>query len=150
VPEELERPRLGVLWRGDRRTDAPSPRADRGLGALYAAFDRLPRVVEQVPYGDDVVEEVREQLLTLDGVLVWVNPIQDGQDRRLLDQLLRDVASQGVWVSAHPDVVLQMGTKEVLYRTRHQGWGSDTGRYQSMDDFPAASPSAWRGWAAWS
>jgi len=29
--------------------------------------------------------------------------------------LLRDVASQGVWVSAHPDVILKMGVKEVLF-----------------------------------
>ena len=78
-------------------------------------------VVEQVPYSDDAIGEVRQQLLTLDGVLVWVNPIQDGHNRRLLDQLLRDVSSQGVWVSAHPDVLLRMGTKEVLSRTRHLG-----------------------------
>lgn len=56
-------------------------------------------VVEQLPYSDDAVDEIREQRLTLDGVLVWVNPIQDGQDRRLLDQFLRYASSQGVWVS---------------------------------------------------
>jgi hypothetical protein len=135
-----ELPRIGVLWRGDRRAQAPAPRADRGLGALYAAFPRLPVVVEQVPYSDDLVDEVREQLATLNGVLVWVNPIQDGQDRSLLDQLLRDVTSQGVWVSAHPDVALQMGTNEVLYRTRKLGWGNDTGLYRSMDDFTRNFP----------
>jgi hypothetical protein len=133
-------PRIGVLWRGDRRAEAPTPRADRGLGALYAAFGQLPVVIEQVPYGDDVAEEVRAQLLTLDGVLVWVNPIQDGRDRRTLDQLLRDVSARGVWVSAHPDVALQMGTKEVLYRTRHLGWGSDTKLYASVDDFTRNFP----------
>jgi len=133
-------PRIGVLWRGDRREQAPSPRADRGLEALYAAFGRLPVVLEQVPYSDDLVDEVRKQLLTLDGVLVWVNPIQDGQDRRLLDPLLREVSSRGVWVSAHPDVVSQMGTKEVLFRTRHLGWGSDTNLYPSMDDFTRTFP----------
>lgn len=140
VTEGPERPRIGVLWRGDRRAEAPAPRADRGLGALYAAFGPLPVAVEQVPYSDDVVEEVRQQLLTLDGVLVWVNPIQDGQDRRLLDQLLRDVSSQGVWVSAHPDVVLQMGTKEVLYWTRHLGWGGSTSLYRSADEFTRNFP----------
>jgi hypothetical protein len=31
------------------------------------------------------------------------------------------VASQGVWVSA--DVILKMGVKEVLYRTKDLGWG---------------------------
>src|SRR6478609_6382003 len=133
-------PRVGVLWRGDRQAEAPAPRTDRGLGVLYAAFGRLPVVVEQVPFSEDAMVEVREQLLGLDGVLVWVNPIQDGRDRRLLDRLLREVTSKGVWVSAHPDVVLQMGTKEVLYRTRHLGWGSDIGLYRSIGeltrDFP--------------
>jgi hypothetical protein len=140
MAEGEKRPRIGVLWRGDRKADGPAPRADRGLGALYAAFGRLPVVVEQVPYGDDLVDEVRAQLATLDGVLVWVNPIQDGQDRGLLDQLLREVSSQGVWVSAHPEVAFRMGTKEVLYRTRHLGWGSDTSVYRSMDDFTRNFP----------
>jgi hypothetical protein len=53
---------------------APAPRADRGLDVLYDAFDALPVLVEKGPYGDDLVNEVRQQLLTLDGVLVWVNP----------------------------------------------------------------------------
>lgn len=98
-------------------------------------------MVEPVPYNDDLVDETRAQLMGLDGVLVWVNPIQDGQDRRLLDPLLREVSSRGVWVSAHPDMVLQMGTKEVLYRTRHLGWGSNTHLYPSTGDFTAPSLS---------
>src|SRR5215203_3161341 len=126
--------RIGVLWRGDRRAEAPAPRADRGLDGLYAAFDDLGVTVELVPYSADAVEEVRHQLLGLDGVLVWVNPIQDGQDRRLLDRLLRDVSSHGVCVSAHPDTVLRMGTKEVLFRTRDLGWGSDTALYSNIGD----------------
>ena len=97
-------------------------------------------VVEHVPYSDDALGEIREQLLTLDGVLVWVNPIQEGQNRGFLDQLLRDVSSQGVWVSAHPDVVLQMGTKEVLSPTRPLGRGSDTSLYRSADEFTRTFP----------
>jgi hypothetical protein len=76
----------------------------------------------------------------LDGVLVWVNPIQDGASRALLDPLLREASAQGVWVSAHPDVILQIGTKEVLYRTRRLGWGSDTALYQSAADLAAGLP----------
>ena len=45
--------------------------------------------------------------------------------------LLREVARAGPWVSAHPDVILKMGVKEVLYRTRHLGWGTDTHLYRS-------------------
>jgi hypothetical protein len=57
-------------------------------------------------------------MLELDAVLVWVDPIVRGQDRRVLDALLRDVAASGVVVSAHPDVIDAMGTKEILYRTK--------------------------------
>jgi hypothetical protein len=54
---------------------------------------------------------------------------------------LRDVASRGPWVSAHPDTILKMGTKEVLYRTKHLGWGSDTHLYRNAAEFRAAFPS---------
>ena len=108
---------------------------------MYEAFARLPVDLEPVPYSDDAVEQVRKQLLTLDGVLVWVNPIQDGANRALLDPLLREVAAEGVWVSAHPDVILQMGTKEILYRTRDLGWGSDTSSYRSFAEFASNFPA---------
>jgi hypothetical protein len=65
-------------------------------------------------------------------VLVWVNPLQDGKTRHALDTMLREVAAHGPWVSAHPDTILKMGTKEVLVRTRHLGWGTDTHLYESM------------------
>jgi hypothetical protein len=55
--------------------------------------------------------------------------------------LLRDIAAHGVWVSAHPDVILKMGVKEVLYRTRELGWGTDTDLYRSAEDFEARFPS---------
>jgi hypothetical protein len=69
----------------------------------------------------------------MDGVLVWVNPLDDGKGRSRFDLLLRDVAAHGVWVSAHPDVILKMGVKEVLYRTRGLGWGTDTDLYVSVE-----------------
>jgi len=37
--------------------------------------------------------------------------------------MLRELAASGVFVTAHPDVILALGTKEVLYRTRDIGWG---------------------------
>jgi hypothetical protein len=140
MSQERETPHIGVLWRGDRRAEAPLPRADRGLRPLFDAFARLGIAVVPVAYSDDAAAEVRDQLLGLDGVLVWVNPIQDGASRALLDPLLREVSSKGVWVSAHPDVILQMGTKEILYRTRHLGWGSDTSRYRSAGEFASGFP----------
>jgi hypothetical protein len=83
---------------------------------------------------------VRAQLATLDGVLVWVNPIHEGRNRANLDALLREVAARGVWVSAHPDVILKMGTKEVLHRTRTMSWGCDTALYRTAKAMRAELP----------
>lgn len=140
MTQEQQTPRIGVLWRGDRHAEAPWPAADRGLGPLFDAFAELPAVIVPVPYSDDSTGEVREQLLGLDGVLVWVNPIQDGASRARLDPLLREAAAAGVWVSADPGVILLMGTKEILYRTRHLGWGSDTSIYRSPAEFTSGFP----------
>ncbi len=85
-------------------------------------------------YSDVVADNVRQRLVDLDGVLVWVDPIVNGEDRSRLDAILRDAASQGVWVSAHPDIIPKMGTKEVLYRTRHLEWGTDTRLYSAPEE----------------
>jgi hypothetical protein len=70
--------RIGLLWRGDRAADPfSSPRPQR-LKPLIAALRRLNMAAEPVVYQDDALDSVRDQLLGLDGVLVWVNPIQDG------------------------------------------------------------------------
>ena len=55
--------------------------------------------------------------------------------------MLRDVAARGPWVSAHPDVILKMGVKEVLHRTRHLGWGTDTHLYRTAADFRDEFPA---------
>src|SRR5690242_5624685 len=112
------RPKIAIVWRGEaaeRRSATPQGNRLRDVFSALAALgaDALP-----VVYSDDAGDEVRDQLMSVDGALVWVNPIADGQDRSRLDPLLREVASHGVWVSAHPDVILHLGTKETLYRTR--------------------------------
>ncbi|MBI3515591.1 MAG: hypothetical protein HY060_16255, partial [Proteobacteria bacterium] len=134
--------RVGVLSRGDaearRTTTAESSRFNRVFEALAAVNVHA----EPVVYADDdgIVDAVRAQLLALDGVLVWVDPLSNGQTRARLDPLLREVAAQGVWVSSHPDVILKMGTKEVLHRTRQLGWGADTQLYRSAEALRAALP----------
>lgn len=137
---EQNAPRIGVLWRENERDVGGLPRADRDLAPLYEAFATLRVELVPVPYRDDAVDEVRHRLQGLDGVLVWVNPIQDGADRSLLDALLREASTRGVWVSAHPDVILQIGTKEILHRTRNLGWGTETALYRSADEFDAVFP----------
>ena len=101
------------------------------LHGVFAAFAELGVAAEPVVYSDDRVEEVRAQLLALDGVLVWVNPIEQGLDRSRLDPLLREVGDAGVFVSAHPDVILKMGTKQVLADTQQMSWGTETHVYRT-------------------
>src|SRR5215471_17552492 len=98
--------RAGVLWRDDGPADEAEERSR--LKHVLAAFTDAGLEAVPVVYSDAAVERVRQQLLSLDGALVWVDPISDGKDRSLLDPLLRDVASRGVWVSTHPDVILKM------------------------------------------
>ena len=139
--QRSSRPSIAILSRGDaatRRDATPqNSRFVRVFEALAAAgVDARPAI-----YDESFADEVRQQLLAADGVLVWVNPIQDGRTRAGLDALLRDVATQGVWVSAHPDVILKMGTKEVLYRTRSMGWGSDAALYRTAEAMRAELPT---------
>src|SRR4051794_10259996 len=107
------------------------------LHGMFAAFGALGVDAEPVMYSDDAVEHVREQLLELDGVLVWVNPMEHGLDRSQLDPLLRDVARAGVFVSAHPDVIVRLGTKQVLVDTRELSWGTDTRLHATSDELRA-------------
>ena len=132
------RARVGVLWRG--KPGAQTPPEDRGLGPLFAALSALGVEVVPVPFSEDRVQEVRAQLRSLDGVLVWINPVQDGVNRQQVDELLGEAAARGTWVSAHPDVICKMGTKEVLYETRHLGWGSDIGIYRSAGELAERLP----------
>jgi hypothetical protein len=133
--------KIAVLWRGDsegRRTATPQN------NRFYRVFEELAALgidAEPAVYDDDIAGKVREQLLAVDGVLVWVDPIHEGKTRSVLDAMLRDVASRGPWVSAHPDVILKMGVKEVLCRTKYLGWGTDTHLYRIAADFDDTFPS---------
>ncbi|WP_409189469.1 Cj0069 family protein [Bradyrhizobium sp. RDM4] len=135
---------VAILSRGDAaaRRDA-TPQNSRFV-RIFEALAAIGIEARPVIYDESFAGAVRQQLLAADGVLVWVDPIHQGKTRVELDALLREVAAQGPWVSAHPDVILKMGVKEVLYRTRHLGWGADTHRYDSAASFRAEFPSRLR------
>jgi hypothetical protein len=105
-------------------------------------------VAEPAVYLDEMIDNVREQLLRVDGVLVWVDPIAEGGDRSKLDPLLREVSSHGIWVSAHPDVILKMATKRVLVDTRELTWGSDAHLYRRAAELRDRLPARLAGGAA--
>jgi hypothetical protein len=133
--------RVAILWRGDEAARTSAVPETSRFKAVFAALADVGVEAEPVVYEDDVLDAVRAQLATLDGVLVWVNPIHEGRNRARLDALLREVAPRGVWVSAHPDVILKMGTKEVLHRTRKMSWGCDTALYRTADAMRAELPA---------
>jgi hypothetical protein len=133
--------KVAILWRGDAQARrAATPQNNR----FHRIFEELEAVgirAEPAVYAEEFVGEVREQLLAADGVLVWVDPIHQGRTRSALDALLRDVAVHGPCVSAHPDVTMKMGVKEVLYQTKHLGWGTDTHLYRNAAEFNAVFPA---------
>jgi hypothetical protein len=131
--------RIALLWRGDAQSPPP-PIEQTRFHLIFAELAALGASGVPVIYSDDAVEQVRAQLKGCDGVLVWVDPLSEGRTRTRLDPLLREIAGQGIWVSAHPDVILKMGVKTVLYDTRELGWGCDTDLYPTLDDFRRRFP----------
>jgi len=124
--------RVALLYRAD-----PDPHRSRDLhGTRFARIAEALRDAgvecEGAPYAEEAADEIHGQLLRVDGVLVWVNPVEGDRDRLALNAMLEDVAAGGVFVSAHPELIGKMGTKDVLYRTRSMGWGSDTRLYRDL------------------
>jgi hypothetical protein len=137
-------PRVALLYPGDR---AARDRADPAASRFAALFDALAAAgVHAVPaiYHDDFADEVAAQLRSVQAVLVWCNPIQDGYRRDRLDALLQEVARAGVLVTAHPDAVSRLGTKDVLFETRDLPFGSDVHRIDSLAQLAAGLPQRLR------
>ncbi len=132
--------KVALLWRGDAQARATVRPEESRLRAVFIALARRGILAEPAVWSEEVAAEVRDQLMGMDAVLVWVDPISAGLRRDALDPLLREVAASGVMVSTHPDVILKMGVKQVLYRTRDLGWGTDTWLYPTEQAFVAEFP----------
>lgn len=132
--------RVALLWHGDCDARQTATLEASHLRGVKEALHAVGVEAEPCVYNDECAEDVRAQLLRVDGVLTWVNPIEQGRDRTLLNTLLRQVADAGVFVSAHPDIIDKMGTKEVLYATRKMSWGCDTRLYSSLTEFRERFP----------
>ena len=127
------RHRVAIVFPADAKHQLATSLGQSRFADIAGALGAVGIDVVGAPYADAFVHEVRALLLGVDGVLVWFNPIEVGRDRTLLNAMLRDVAAKGAFVSAHPDVIDRMGTKEVLYGTRSMGWGADTRHYGTTD-----------------
>src|SRR5947209_8547242 len=133
--------RVAIVWRGDENApDALQPENGR-LKAIFAALNRVGLRPEPAPYDERHAGAFTQRLREMDAALVWVNPVDAGRNRKALDEILREVAAAGAFVSAHPDVIAKMGVKAVLHRTRTLGWGTDTRYYETPAAFAAEFPN---------
>jgi hypothetical protein len=123
---------------------APAPVASSGLDPrlvpMVEALNRHDLAVVRVPYAEGREAETSEALTDVDAILVWADPVSDHGDRHRLDGVLRRAADAGAWVSAHPDTVDRLATKEVLVTTRHLPWGSDAHLYRTSEELHTQFP----------
>ena len=135
------RHRIAIVWRGDPASRAAATPENNRYHQIFSELLALGVDAEPALYCEEMQDEVRAQLMKVEGALVWVNPLEGDRTREKLDTLLREVAATGRFISAHPDAILKMGVKEVLHRTRHLGWGTDTRIYRSAEEFRHRFPA---------
>ncbi|MEY4580231.1 MAG: hypothetical protein RL701_4934 [Pseudomonadota bacterium] len=131
---------VAILYPGSREVRSRAELDTGRFGALSDALHAIGIRAEPAVYDDDFADEVESQLSRANVVLVWHNPIEHGRTRTVLDGMLRRVAAQGVFVSAHPDTILRMGTKDVLVEVRDLPFGSDSYRIETMSQLQAELP----------
>ncbi len=130
-----------LLFPGDRAArDAADPAASRFAPPFEALADAGVAALPAVHH-DDFAPEVETQLPDVRAVLVWHDPIEGGRTRRVLDAQLQRVAAQGVFVSAQPDTVLRLGTKDVLADVRDLPFGCDAHRVAGVARLRAEMPA---------
>lgn len=123
---------IAIVVYGDTNRNALTEEYYQALGQ---ALIKSGCSVKSVSYNDSRKDEFADELAKFNAALVWVNPDEQGGDRSGLDALLLDAAKKGVYVSTHPEVILKIGTKKVLYTTKDMDWGGDVRLYADYEDF---------------
>jgi hypothetical protein len=131
---------VALLYPGDRAMRDRSDPAESRFAALFQALAAAGVPAAPAVYNDDFADEVEEQLQTARIVLVWCNPIEGGRRRHKLDAMLERLAERGVVVSAHPDAIRKLGTKDVLFDSRHLPFGSDVHRIDGLQQLESELP----------
>ncbi len=134
------KPRVALLYPGDRAMRDRADSAESRFAALFSAFEAAGMRAEPAVWHDDFADEVQAQLRNFDVALVWCNPIEGGRRRDRLDAVLREVSNHGVIVSTHPDTIMRLGTKDVLFETRDLPFGSDVHRVNSLAQLVSELP----------
>jgi hypothetical protein len=128
---------IAIVYPGDSEVRRLATSENNRFVAVFTAFAAHGVDAQPAVYNLAQASELRDQLLGFDGALVWVNPIEAGHSRAPLDAVLREVADAGVFVSTRPDVIMKLGTKDVLFDTRDMGWGSDVHRLDNLEQLRA-------------
>src|SRR5262249_59413625 len=68
--------RVAVLFAGDPGIRATVKLEETRFASIAKALRDVGLDVEAASYADEVADEVRQQLLGVDGVLVWVDPVR--------------------------------------------------------------------------
>ena len=68
--------RVAMMFAGDPSSRATLKLEETRLGDIAKALRNVGLDVEAAVYADEVADGVREQLLRVDGVLVWVDPVR--------------------------------------------------------------------------
>ena len=93
--------RVAILSPGNSDARRNTTAENSRFSDLFRAFAARRIHVEPAIYHDDFCADVREQLMRV--TVFWCGPIQlKVDDRSILDSMLRDVATAGVFVSTHP------------------------------------------------
>jgi hypothetical protein len=136
----MSAPSIALLYPGDRSMRDRADPTESRFGALFDAFASAGVKAVPAVYNDAFADEVEQQLRDCHLVLAWCNPIEGGRRRDQLDAMLRRLADAGAVVSAHPDAIQKLGTKDVLFETRDLPFGSDVSRIDSLKQLEEELP----------
>ncbi len=139
----METPTIGILLYGTDALPRNAATEDKYRLLVEKMIERRWEV-RTLSYHDSWRNAVHREARRCDAVLVWINPTEPHLDRSALDAFLRELAGDGVLVSAHPDTILHIGTKDVLVTTQALGWSVDAVAHRSLAEFSERFPEAVR------
>ncbi len=132
--------RVGLLRYAAGESEFTEIGPDHRLAPLATAMTNYGLDPIPIAYRHDNHEAAAQQLRGCAAVMVWVNPIEEGHDRRRLDSLLYDLERAGTLVSAGHAARTLIGTKEAIHTTRDMGWGTNSHLYRSHTELTEAFP----------
>jgi hypothetical protein len=77
--------RVAIVYPGDEEARHNATASNNRFASLFSAFAASGIHAEPAVYHDDFCQDVRDQLMKVDAVLVWVNPIEGGCNRAMLE-----------------------------------------------------------------